>query len=199
MSEHGGTRRRGRPRVAGTEEAVLAAARELLTTQGVKGLSLGTVARAAGVGKPAIYRRWPSRASLLYDLLFRADDTVLPVPDTGSVRSDLVAGLSALAAMFNTELGSEAGRSILTEALRDEQLRARLRSEQFQRDRDAVAEIFRRGAARGETTEWPDPQLPAEMLIAWLLDRCLIRAEPPSTAMIEQAVDTILRGSTARE
>ena len=55
---------RGRPRSAAIDEAVLAAARRRLAEHGYAGLSFAAVAEEAGTTRPAIYRRWPTKAAL---------------------------------------------------------------------------------------------------------------------------------------
>ena len=46
------------------------------------------VAERAGVGKAALYRRWPSKREMLIDRPFTTS-AVLP-PDTGSLRGDIL-------------------------------------------------------------------------------------------------------------
>ena len=53
-----GVRRRGRPRSALAERAILAAALDLIAERGPEGLGIEQVAAKAGVGKATIYRRW---------------------------------------------------------------------------------------------------------------------------------------------
>lgn len=60
----------GRPRNPRIDEAALAAARELLVEVGWTGTTMRTIAERAGVGRPALYRRWSSRAHLVLDALF---------------------------------------------------------------------------------------------------------------------------------
>lgn len=79
----------GRPRDPQMESRILTAASRVYAASGWTGFTFEAVARSAGVGKPAIYRRWDSRE----DLLFAAVDETLPaheLPDTGSIRGDLI-------------------------------------------------------------------------------------------------------------
>src|SRR5215469_930880 len=83
----GGRRRRGKVLEAAIFEIVL---RELAETGYVK-LSIERVAARAGTSKPVIYRRWPTRARLVYAAL-RANRPVLSsaAPATATVRGDLI-------------------------------------------------------------------------------------------------------------
>ena len=58
-------RRPGRPRQESYDQAILDAALEILNAKGYAGLSIDGVAARAGVGRPTIYRRWPSKPALV--------------------------------------------------------------------------------------------------------------------------------------
>ena len=63
-------RRRGRPRDPAIDGAALTAARELLAEIGWDGTTMVAIAERADVGKPALYRRWPSKTHLVFEALF---------------------------------------------------------------------------------------------------------------------------------
>ncbi len=54
---------------ARNRERILAAARELIARKGVRQITLEEVAKAAGVGRATLFRRFPDRATLLLALL----------------------------------------------------------------------------------------------------------------------------------
>jgi AcrR family transcriptional regulator len=77
----------GRPRAAGFDERVIASAQAVFADHGWAGFTFEAIARHAGIGKPAIYRRWSSRRDLL-----GAAAAQLPQPvvhDEGSLEADL--------------------------------------------------------------------------------------------------------------
>jgi AcrR family transcriptional regulator len=88
--------RRGRPRKAETDQAILAAASELLLAGGYGCLSMEAVAARSGITKPTLYRRWPSKAALVADA-FTAGLSVGaasparggPLTDSGDIARDL--------------------------------------------------------------------------------------------------------------
>lgn len=61
---------RGRPRSRAIDDAALAAARELLAELGWDQTTMVAIAERAGVGKPALYRRWPSKTHLVFEAVF---------------------------------------------------------------------------------------------------------------------------------
>jgi AcrR family transcriptional regulator len=78
-----------RPRDPLIDDRILAAAIDVYAATGWTGFTFDAVARAADVGKPAVYLRWSSRE----ELLFAAADLQMParrLPDTGTIRGDLI-------------------------------------------------------------------------------------------------------------
>lgn len=78
----------GRPRDLSKDEATLVAARRLLAEVGYQQTTVASIARAAGVNTPAIYRRWPTREALLEEAVHGTGGHPLP-DDSGDLRSDL--------------------------------------------------------------------------------------------------------------
>src|SRR5262249_23422510 len=69
--------------------AVLAATLAELADKGYAALTIDSVARRAGIHKTTIYRRWKDRESLVADVLGEHIAMDFPIPDTGSVETDL--------------------------------------------------------------------------------------------------------------
>lgn len=78
-------------------EAITTAAMAELVDYGFARLAMDRVARGAGVGKSALYRRWPSKLEMVVDLLAQLSVPTGPTPDTGSLRGDLRAILQSTA------------------------------------------------------------------------------------------------------
>ncbi|HEX7096780.1 MAG TPA: TetR/AcrR family transcriptional regulator [Acidimicrobiales bacterium] len=78
----------GRPRDPAIDAAVLETTRTLLLEVGYPRLTIDRVARRAGVTRPAIYRRWPSKMHMVHEAVFRRDEPE-PAPDTGTLAGDL--------------------------------------------------------------------------------------------------------------
>src|SRR5689334_13609153 len=97
-AKRGKTRRRGTVLETAIFKIVL---RELAET-GYVDFSIERVAAKARTSKPVIYRRWPSRAKLVYAAL-RASQPLYSsqAPDTGTVRGDLMVILRRISEMVN--------------------------------------------------------------------------------------------------
>lgn len=91
------TRGRGRPRREGADEEILGVALEMLRKKGYRELTVDAVAERAGVAKTTIYRRWPTKGSLIAAAIApiaqtSANDPATVVRDTAALL-DLIAGV----------------------------------------------------------------------------------------------------------
>ncbi len=115
--------RRGRPRSAQLDAAIVDATLALLAVRGYNGLTLSGVADQAGTTTAAIYRRWSSKADLVLEAVFRTqgDDVVA---DTGDLDADIRTmvrwslekfaspeGRAALGGLLGEPVGAGAGRA----------------------------------------------------------------------------------------
>lgn len=82
----------GRPRDPSIDDAVLEETLRQLASHGFAALSLASVAAGAGTTRPAIYRRWPDKESLVVDAIARLAQ-VDPPERTGAPFDDLVTEL----------------------------------------------------------------------------------------------------------
>lgn len=140
---------------------------------GYSGLSLERVARSAGVGKAALYRRWSEKAVMASDLLSRVGLTITDVGEQGSLEADLKAVLFAIRRVLRhplvkriiTDLHAEIGRSpALERAIRPFQ----------QARRERIDALIDRGIKRGELSASVDRQTAADLIAAPLYWRLAV-------------------------
>jgi AcrR family transcriptional regulator len=139
----------GRRRNEAVRQAVVDATVEQLRSPDQSDLSIEGVARAAGVGKQTIYRWWPSRGALVAEALARYAATVVPLPDTGTVRGDLEAFFrDSFAALADP--GTARGlRRMLSLGLADPHFATALGEFTAMRRKD-LRSLLERGRERGE-------------------------------------------------
>ncbi|MGX7680298.1 TetR/AcrR family transcriptional regulator [Jatrophihabitans sp. DSM 45814] len=102
----------GRPRDPRIDEAVLKATRELLADEGFAATTVQAVARRAGVGASAIYRRWPSRLELILTATNPSLDE-LELEPTGDLKTDLRRFVDTYLELFDTPMSRAAFPGIL--------------------------------------------------------------------------------------
>ncbi|MET8246347.1 TetR/AcrR family transcriptional regulator [Streptomyces sp. NPDC005202] len=175
-------------------QAVLTAAVELLSTEGLAGATVAAVARSAGVHETSIYRRWKTRENLMLDALTTQLDTALPIPDTGSVRRDLVQFFTSLVQL----LGTPQGQALLRLSVeRDDTLDDR-RGPYWSDRLERAAVMVRRGIERDELAADTDPGLLVEAISGPLFARVVLSGARLDEPLAQRLVDLALEGARPR-
>src|SRR5262250_1094302 len=133
--------RRPGGRSARVRSSVLHAAFQVLMKKGIDAFTIAEVAARAGVHETSIYRRWGTKHELARDACLHQAEGALPMPDTGSLRSDLVALLERLVALLN----SPEGRVLLTLSLSQHPHVVAARHAHWRRRFGLLRTIFREG------------------------------------------------------
>ncbi|MGH9186161.1 MAG: TetR/AcrR family transcriptional regulator [Acidimicrobiales bacterium] len=188
-------RRPGRPRDAGTERVILDAAVAILGEVGFAGLTVDAVAARAGVGKATIYRRWPSKEALLMAVAALTAESQV-VPDTGSLREDLIGLLRHLAEMSADPIKRCVMPAMMAEAQRNDEVR-RLVTKFANERRNGGRRIIRRAMARGELPPNVDVELLLDLLAAPVFYRLIVLGESTRPQRVAQIVDHVLRSAGA--
>ncbi|MCC3374146.1 TetR/AcrR family transcriptional regulator [Cohnella sp. REN36] len=152
----------GRPRSQQAMEAVLTAVRQLLQTSAYKELTMEGIAKAAGVGKPTLYRWWPNIASIVMDMMTQQAHHDIGVPDTGSLESDLLLYIGDTCRSLTQGAGGIM-RSLMAEAQFDDGFAQIFRESFISSRRATLIALLQRGAARGELQEGADLELLADL------------------------------------
>jgi AcrR family transcriptional regulator len=188
--------RRPGGRSARVRAAVLRATLEAMAEHGPGGLTISEIARRAGVHATSVQRRWGTTENVVLDAMLTRSQEQLPVPDTGTLRGDLIAFARLVAAYLATPLGTALSRTMAVAEDDPEAADGRL---QFWRARYDIARVMiSRAIERRELADGTDSQLALELLIAPLHFRALLTRQPIDGSLIEQVVDTLLRGLAAR-
>ncbi len=189
--------RRGRPRSKEADSAILRAATGLLAERGLGGMSIEEVAARAGVGKATIYRRWPSRGALALDAFLAEFLGQQPLPDTGTLRGDLLAALRAwIRSVTKTSAGAMLA-GLIAEAQQDAALAAAWRDRVVEPVRDQHAIMLDRAIARGEIAPGTDKDVVLDMLYGPAYHRLLHGHRPLTDQFARRVVDLIVAGLTA--
>jgi AcrR family transcriptional regulator len=197
--------RRGRPRDPRRSRAIVDAARELLREGGWNALTIEAVASRAGVGRPTVYRRWPTKGHLAAEVLGaeldahgRTDEPRgIALPDGGSLPADLRAIARALLDRLVAleEHGIHPG--VIAEMALDADLAHQVRAEVLIPDRDRAAVVVERAIERGEVSEATDPGFVIDSLAALVVYFLYLVHEPVGEAELDRIVELVTRGCLA--
>lgn len=181
-----------RPRVEGDrEQEILDATLNALTEAGYDRLTMDAVATRARASKATLYRRWNNKAALVVDALRAAKGIDAPIPDTGSLRGDLLAvacgdgGLTrpASLAVFT---------SVLTAMNRDPEFAEAYRRDVLAPKLAATRMIYERALERGEVRADADLDVLAPAFSGILLHRHVALGTPPTAEAAERILDQII-------
>ena len=163
-----------------------------MAEHGADAVSISEVARHAAVHETSIYRRWPTKDHLLLDALLDYSETTLPIPDTGTLRGDLVAFATEVTAYLASPLGQTLARAMAVAGDDDNLAAARA---QFWKSRlDLASAMIERAKARSEVPTDLDAATALELVVAPLHFRALLTHQAIDEQAIGQLVDLLLAG-----
>ncbi len=151
---------------------------------GYAALSMEAVAKRAGVGKAAIYRRWPSKLPMVADLLARVGAPLAEVPDTGSLPGDVREFLLRTARLLRRPLVRRILPDLHAEMSRTPELAALIRSGIQAERRDRGCQLLQRAIGRGELRRELDMELALDLLGAPLHWRMIVIGLPAGPGYI---------------
>jgi AcrR family transcriptional regulator len=187
------TRVRRRRRGPQLESALLEAAWNELVEVGFAGLTMESVAARAKTGIAVLYRRWTNKDQLVFAAIERYSQAhPVEIPDTGSLRGDLLAlltGMSRARATFMAVAAAAGFSGLLTSTgLTPAQAREKLFGDQRIRG-DQI--IYRRAHDRGEIDLGHIPPAVLTMPFDLVRHDLLMNLEPVKPARITSIVDEI--------
>jgi len=189
----GEVRKRGRPRSAGADEAILDAAVDLLAEQGLLALSIEAVAARAGVAKTTVYRRWPNKDELLLDAVGCIKGPLVDPPGE-SVRGDLLWMLTRTRdGWFKGRFGRLMAR-LAADGLERPDLYREGRARYVAPRQAVLRRIIRRGIDEGMVRADADPEWVIALLTSPVISAAFTHQEAPSNRQLEFIVDTVLKG-----
>ena len=191
-------RRRPGGRSARVRAAAIDATLAELAERGYSALSLESVARRAGVHKTTLYRRWRTREELVLEAMLARAGEHISVPDTGSLRGDLLTLARTAAANAASPEVAAMARAVVAESPHDDRLAAANRH--FWAERLALdGAIVERAIERGEVAAGTDPVRVIEAVIGPIHLRLLLTGEPVERSFLEAIVDVVVDGVARRQ
>jgi AcrR family transcriptional regulator len=172
--------------------AILDAALELIGEVGYERVTMDSIAARAHASKMTMYRRWPTKSELVAEALRRhAQGDVPSVPDTGTLRGDL---LATVAEIGQTLTGRNGPSLIgLIDAIRDDRaLREQVSSQVRERSHQVGREICARAASRGEPIRSERADVVLDLAFEHLFTTTLFNGLEPSRASQVSLVDSVL-------
>src|SRR5690349_20526045 len=179
-----------RPRVGGDrEQEILDATITVLAEVGYDRLTMDAVATEAKASKATLSRRWSSKPELVVDAVCSHKEHP-PVPDTGTLRGDLVAaycGLGGIDPRANAVLAA-----VVTAMSRDEEFASIYRRDFIGPKQAAMRQVMERARDRGEIRADVDLELVSPALPAIVLHRVFLLGDQPTPDLVAKVIDQII-------
>lgn len=163
----------------------------LLAEVGYDRMTMDAIAGRAHASKATIYRRWSGKADLVVAALEQHATTSTVVPDTGSLRGDLVAVVDDLRATLAAQ-DAAVVLGLLTAMRGEPRLAGIVRHRFVEVKRHAFDAVLGRAAASGELPGSTDRALLAEVSSALLFSRLFVTGGPLDAGFVEHLVDAVL-------
>jgi AcrR family transcriptional regulator len=198
MKKPSAARRKGRPplQAAASHAAIMDAVHALLQKKSVRDLTMEEVARRARVGKPTLYKWWPTKATLVLAMLCERMAPNLEMPTVLTAEESLRFRVRRLIDAFNGPFGK-----IVAGLIAEGQSEPAILQEFFDRwvspRRNATIADLRRGRNAGELRSETEPELLNDAIFGAIYYRLLLRSGPLTRRFGEELVEQVLRGQRA--
>src|SRR6476659_5494432 len=192
-SSHRG--RKGRPpsEMAASHDAIMDAVYALLQKKSVRDLTMEEVARRAKVGKPTLYKWWPTKATLVLAMLCERMAPNLEMPTVLTAAESLRFRVRRLIDAFNGPFGK-----IVAGLIAEGQSEPAILQEFFDRwvspRRNATIADLQRAKDAGELRSETKPELLNDAIFGAIYYRLLLRSGPLTRRFGEQLVDQVISG-----
>lgn len=174
-------------------QAVHAAALAEISENGLRGASMDRIAKRAGTGKAALYRRWPNVRALGLDVFLVTIAEAVPqaFPNTGSLREDLVDSMKSFTSSFRGPMALVL-RELISESAHDSALIEEFNRRLGEPMESELVNVLQRAMARGEIPTKPIDPLIFELPDALISHRLLMRGEIIDDITCEHLVDNVI-------
>ena len=159
-------------------EAIRAAVFEELASVGYARMSIEGIARRAGVGKTAVYRRWRSKLHLVLDIVSALAVQGLPVPDTGSLEGDLRLLYEVTSRALRHPVASQILPDLQAEAARNPDIAEAVQKALRQGQEGVASKIIAAAEQRGEVRAGLDDELALDLISGPLYWRSVVIRSP---------------------
>ena len=179
--------------MAASHDVIMDAVYALLQEKSVRDLTMEAVAKRARVGKPTLYKWWPTKATLVLAMLCERMAPKLEKPTVLTAEESLRFRVRSLIDAFNGPFGK-----IVAGLIAEGQSEPAVLQEFFDRwvspRRNATIADLQRGKDAGELRSETGPELLNDAIFGAIYYRMLLRSGPLTRRFGEELVEQVIRG-----
>ncbi len=181
-----------RPRVEGErEQEILGATLEVLAEVGYDLLTMDAVATRAKASKATLYRRWRGKPELVVAAVTYHHSTTTTVPDTGTLRGDLLAAYCGSGGIDDPRAQAVLA-AVVTAMGRDPEFAEVYRRDFIGPKVAASRTIYERARQRGEVHPDVDLTILAPSLAGIVLHRAFLLGDVVTPELIGRILDEVI-------
>src|SRR3954467_89350 len=155
-------------------------------------LSIEAVARRAGVGKTAIYRRWGNKLEMVLEIVSDVAGRSVPLPDTGSFAGDLQLIMMIVSRALQHRIASQIIPDLMAEAARNPQIAETLQTALRTHQHAVRDKLVGQAVARGELPDGTDPEIAVDMILGPLYWRLAVSRTSISDSYLAKLTAAVL-------
>jgi AcrR family transcriptional regulator len=175
----------------------MAATRMLLARDGYDQVTIDSIAREAGVSRPTVYRRWPSKAHVVFEAAFGSPGEHT-FESTGNLSADLRAFVRAVLDFWRDPVVEAAALGILADRRRDPELHIRSQQLLDEQTRHVFGALVQRGIDQGAVRADVDADMLYELLIGTTFYQVHVSQRADPDRVIDQLCSLVIRGATRK-
>lgn len=176
---------------------MLETARRLLRRVGYNRLSIEAIARGAKIHRPAIYRRWRSKAELVHEAVYPAGGPSHRIASTGDLARDVRARVRYTIRLYTRPEVLAALPGLMADYRDDPALQRKLMSRMAASARADFARLLVDAEARGDAAPTVGPGILFDALSGCVIFRILTSGVARLQDLEDELVDLLLVGAGA--
>lgn len=181
-----------RPRIEGEREMeILAATLQVLDEVGYDLLTMDAVATRAKASKATLYRRWNGKPELVVAAITAHKGDVV-VPDTGTLRGDLLEAYCGASGGLDQPLAQSVLPAVVTAMARDPEFAEVYRRDFIGPKIAASRAIYERARTRGEVHPDADLAVLAPALAGIVLHRAFLLGDRVTPELVGRVLDEVV-------
>jgi AcrR family transcriptional regulator len=186
-------RRRGRPprAEAVSHDRIIDTVLQIMREKPLDDVSIEEIARRAKVGKPTIYKWWPSKASLMLDVFKERVVPSFPLNSTATAEEAIRKQAKELVRLLNGFFGKVSAQ-IIAEGQTEPVVIEEYRKRYVRIRRETTIPVIERGYATGEFKRRIDPNLLIDLIYGPIYYRLLVRYLPLNQPFIDELLDHVI-------
>ncbi len=192
------TRKPGRPRSDEAHQALLDATGRLMEKMPIRNITIGGIAKEAGVGKPTIYRWWDSKCAIVMDAFLATTAPKIPFPKSGSAVDALTLQLKRVIKLLRGPSGRIVAEMV-GEGQSDPHILEEFRDRFFSQLLAPARAVIESGKKSGELDRKLDTDLALDLIYGPIYYRLLVGHKPLNESFAKALPERVVAALKGRK